>query len=71
MPQNKGQFIRLAKSKSFATQEKAVEWADTIAKQYEDQGVSTRTDVDFQSNTSRWKAKVFVKATGESSIEKL
>lgn len=66
----KAQFAKLAQSRSFNTQAKAVEWADQKKKDFSQQGVSARKEVDFEQSTGRWSAKIYIKATGERSVEK-
>jgi len=63
------QYARLAQSRSFPTQQKATEWAEEKSKDIKQSGVSVRKDVEFDETTNKWTAKIFVKGTGENSIE--
>lgn len=63
-------YARLAQSREFDQQAKAIEWADQKKKDYTQQGVSVRKEIDFMQSTGRWSAKIFVKATGGNSVER-
>jgi hypothetical protein len=60
----KPQFARLARSKTFRNREQAEEWAEDQKETYSRQGLSVKKEIDFNETTSRWSAKIFIKAAG-------
>lgn len=67
----KPQFTRLARSKTFRNREQAEEWADSQKETFNQQGLSVKKEIDFEDKTGRWSAKIFVKATGDRSVESI
>lgn len=65
----KPQYARLARSKTFRNREQAEEWANGQKNTYDQQGMSVRKEIDFNEQTGRWSAKIYIKATGSRSVE--
>lgn len=63
-------FITLVRSKNFRTREQAEDWASEQKESYDRQGYSVKKEIDYVENLSRWSAKIFIKTTGDRSIEK-